>query len=107
VPSPNHVDGRRRGRPREYLDPPHRFGRAGEARLRIPAGGDRVSAGLAWFQHRLAAAWAARGRSGAAVGREYGVSRQVVSRTLRGERWLCATLTAALVLALERPPEAS
>ncbi len=105
-PGGNHIDGRRRLSPRDYFDPPESFGVLADARARVPAGGDTVSAAIALVQHRLVVAWRRGGcqPSGAAVGRQFSFSKQTFSRTILGERWMGETLMAALLDALQRQP---
>ena len=100
--APNHVDGRRRLLPRDYLAEPARFGRDLDIALVVPTGGDRRSARIAWFQHQLAYRWqkADRRPSASALARDYLLSPQVVTRSLRGERWMGETVLCALAASL-------
>lgn len=95
----NHVDGRLKLRPCDYLDPPQQFGTNGNARVVVPPGGDPRSAEAAVHQHRLVMAWRSdpTAPNGAELGRRYQVSRQTVSRTIRGERWCGQVLMTALL----------
>ena len=99
--APNHLDNRRKLLPRHYF-PDGGYGRDGNARLAIPPGGDEVSARIAYIGHQLLVAWTERGRkpSGAELARRYGCSKSVFSEAALGERWLCATLTVALLEAI-------
>lgn len=49
----NHVDGRLKLRPCDYLDPPQQFGTTSNARVVVPPGGDARSAEAAVHQHRM------------------------------------------------------
>lgn len=100
--APNHVDARRRLLPRDYLAEPARFGQDLDVALVLPADGDRRSARIARFQHHLAFRWqqADRRRSASALAREYDLSPQVVTRSLRGERWMGETVLCALAASL-------
>lgn len=101
----NHVDGRRQLLPRDYLADPHRFGVDPAARRVVPPSGDEVSGRIAWLQHRLACRWhqVDQRPSAAAIAQRYGLSKQVMSRSLRGERWMGETVVCALLDELTRP----
>ena len=102
----NHVDGRRRLQPRDYLVDPHRFGIDLSVRPVIPEGGDVISARIALQEHRLACRWRERTHrvSGAELGRRFGFSRQVFSRAIRGERWLGESIVCALLATVDGKP---
>lgn len=104
-PGWNRLDGRRRLAPRDYLTPPEAFGQVGARPAALPEGGDEVSAAVARVQHRLAVAWhLTRDRpSVRQLGDRYGVSKQVFSRSLLGQRWMGETVMAALLDGLSRP----
>ena len=103
--APNHVDGRRRLWPRNYLTDPFTFGQDPAAERCVPDGGDMCSARVAWLQHQLACRWQVAGPTTSArqLARVYGLSPQVVTRSLRGERWMGETVLCALLATL--PPE--
>jgi hypothetical protein len=106
IPGGNHVDRRRQLLPRDYLTEPDAFGRARPVPRTMPAGGDPVSAEIAWVQHSLVAAWRRGGSrpTGAALGRRFGFSRQTFSRTVLGQRWMGEAVQAALVASLQGGP---
>jgi hypothetical protein len=85
-----HVDGRRLLLPRDYLAEPAAFGQTRPVRFVVPAGGDAVSAHVAYVQHWLIVRLRMREPrlSGASLARLVGVSRQTWSRTALGERWI-------------------
>jgi hypothetical protein len=96
-----HVDCRRSLRPCDYLADPFRFGRQPDAEAVDPPDGDRVSAAVARLQHSLACAFRSLGdRRGAEVARRFGVSKQLWSRSINGERWMGETVMAAIVIAM-------
>jgi hypothetical protein len=105
-PGGNHVDRRRLLLPRDYLADPAGFGQDRPARLRTPPDGDAPSARIAWLQHQLVAAWRRQGckPSGAALGRAFGFSRQTISRSALGQRWMGEAVLAALLTAVRCPP---
>src|SRR3712207_6028403 len=101
-PGANHVDRRRRLRPREYLHDPHAFGRHVNASFHVPPGGDAVSAAVARVQHELLLWWrAARPRRvGSRDARAFGISSSTWSSSVLGERWMGETVMAAVLYAL-------
>jgi hypothetical protein len=105
IPGGNHLDRRRTLTPRDYLADPWAFG-SHHTTPATPAGGDKFSARVAWLQHHLVLAWRQAGQrpSGAALGRRFGFSRQVWSRSATGHRWMGETVMAAVLDALWPPP---
>lgn len=102
----NHIDTRLKLNPRDYLDPPQKFGIDDSPRVVVPPDGDRASAEVAVQQHLLVMAWHSNPAacSGAELARRCQVSRQTASRTLLGHRWcgqvlMTALLTQAAILA--------
>ncbi|QBI19640.1 hypothetical protein ER308_08805 [Egibacter rhizosphaerae] len=98
----NHLDTRLRLTPRDYCAVgPHEFGHNETAEFVVPAGGNATSARIARVQHLLVCRWRAQGQrpSGAWLGRRWGFSRQVFSRSMLGERWAGNNVFAALVYA--------
>lgn len=106
--APNHVDARRRLLPRDYLTDPFAFGRDPEALQVVPDAGDARSARIARLQHRLACRWQQLDAkpSASALARDFGLSPQVVTRSLRGERWMGETVLCALFESLTVPASA-
>jgi len=105
IPGGNQLDRRRHGlRPCDYLSDPALFGSVRPVARVVPAGGDEPASRVAWVQHRLVVQWrqCPGRRSGAAIAREFGFSRQTWSRTTLGERWAGQTVLTALLLALDR-----
>lgn len=97
IPGANHLDRRRTLLPRDYLDEPDLFGRSGTAVVRLPPGGDEVSARIAAIQHDLVRDWRVEHRpSSGEIRRLYGMSRQTWSRITLGERWAGETGLAVL-----------
>lgn len=94
-----HLDRRLAGLPCDYVEVAQRFGVDDDVGLVVPDGGDRVSAEVAWQQHRLVLAWRGRGcqPSAAALCRRFGFSKQTWSRTVLGQRWAGQLLLAALL----------
>jgi hypothetical protein len=102
IPGGNHVDRRRSLLPRDYLVEPDAFGQGRPVTVRVPPGGDEVSARIALLQHELVRRWrqSPEVASGAAIGRRYGFSRQTWSRTALGQRWMGEAVLAGLIEAL-------
>jgi hypothetical protein len=98
-PGANHIDRRRRLRPRDYLWRPHEFGHDPSALFRMPLGGDPVSQVVARVQHHLVIAYRAAGPtgSGSRDARLFGISTSTWSRSMIGERWLGETVMAAVL----------
>lgn len=96
------IDARRTLTPRDYLERPQLFGEAHDARFTCPADGDRVSLEVSRMLHVCVCAWrrAPHRRSGAALGREFGFSRQTWSDVTRGNRWPGHTVLIALISSL-------
>jgi hypothetical protein len=101
-PGANHIDRRRRLRPRDYLADPHAFGRQADVIFRVPPGGDAVSAAVARVQHQLVLDWrAARPRRmGSRDARVFRISSSTWSSSVLGERWMGETVMAAVLHAL-------
>ncbi|MGK5111674.1 hypothetical protein [Geodermatophilus sp. CPCC 205506] len=101
-PGANHIDRRRRLRPRDYLSDPHAFGRQADVIFRVPPGGDAVSAAVARVQHQLVLDWrAARPRRmGSRDARVFRISSSTWSSSVLGERWMGETVMAAVLHAL-------
>jgi hypothetical protein len=98
VPGANHVDRQRSLLPRNYCRNPHAFGEEPQADFWVPPGGDEISLRIAVLQHRLVVRWVqGGGPSGAELGRRWQVSKQTISRTRRGERWMGELVLAALL----------
>ena len=101
-PGANHVDRRRKLAPARYIAP---FGCA-EARAVMPEGGDMASARIAALEHRLVLAWRAAGRrpTEAELARKWSISKQTISRSMLGDRWMGETVMSALIDALQSGP---
>ena len=104
-PGANHLDRRRRLLPRSYFERHDDFGITPNARRIVPDAGDRASAEVAWLQHELVLEWRRRRcrPSGAAIGREFGFSKQVWSRVVTGHRWMGETVAVVLIKVLRTP----
>jgi hypothetical protein len=103
-PGGNHIDRQRRLLPRAYLKDPHMFGVDPTARVVVPPGGDRRSAEVARVQHHLAMAWRRHSgpRSAALLGERFGFSKQTLSRSLLGQRWMGEAVMAAIIEAINK-----
>src|SRR5918994_1810788 len=103
-PGANHIDRRRRLRPRDYLSDPHAFGRQVNVMWRVPPGGDAVSAAVARGQHQLVLDWrAARPRRvGSRDARVFGISSSTWSSSGLGQRWMGETVMAAVLHAVSQ-----
>lgn len=104
-PGGNHLDRQRKLLPSAYLEDPHAFGIDPTAHVIVPPGGDRRSAEVARVQHHLAIAWRrhAGPRSAALFGERFGFSKQTLSRSLLGQRWMGEAVMAAIIEAINRP----
>lgn len=107
-PGWNAID-RRRGplRPRDYCCDPFQFGEVEDANFHLPDGGRVVDLYVARLQHQLVVRWRAGGRlpSSGRFDARWGISKAVLSRTARGERWAGETVLAALATAVGSDPD--
>ncbi len=94
IPGANHLSKRLQLTPRDYVNPPEGFGWNGEVTFEAPLDGDQLSLAVARHQHVLVKAWRQRQRTGdaqngAETARQLQCSRQTVSATATGHRWVC------------------
>ena len=80
------------------------FGVDPTAHVIVPPGGDRRSAEVARVQHHLAMAWRRHSgpRSAVLLGERFGFSKQTLSRSLLGQRWMGEAVMAAIIEAINR-----
>ncbi len=83
--------------PADYAVDPHRFGSDPALGFHVPCGGDATSMEIARIQHLLVVAWRGNptGPSAAALARRFGFSKQTLSRSTLGQRWMGETVMAA------------
>lgn len=86
-------------KPYRYLTDPHAFGEDRPVRFVIPTGGDERSMRVARVQHGLVVRWRQLPDqpSQSSLGRLYGLSKETVSRTVLGQRWMGDLMSAALL----------
>lgn len=89
-PGWNRLEAQRQLTPRAYCVCPQEFGPVRHARFHLPPGGQDIDGWLAQQQHLLICDWNERGRtpSTADLQRHFGLSRQLMSLTATGRRWM-------------------
>ncbi len=89
-PGWNRLDSQRQLTPRDYCLSPEQFGHHRHARFYLPTGGRAIDAWVAQQQHLIIVDWNGGGRtpSTAELQHHYGVSRQLMSLTALGHRWM-------------------
>lgn len=89
-PGWNRLEAQRRLKPRLYTVNPAQFGQLRHTRFHLPDGGRQLDAWLAQQQHLLIVEWNERGRrpSTAELDRHFSISRQLISLTATGRRWI-------------------
>lgn len=95
---PRHLDQKRLLAPRDYCIAPTEFGVVADTPFEVPSGGDVVSMRIAEVQHRLICQWDSTRRtpSVALLSERFAISKQTISRVVRGERWAGETGLSAL-----------
>ncbi len=74
--------------PRDYLQDPYSFGRAGPVRWTLPPAGTQAGLRAAQRQHALVCHWGrTRTPKTGTIRRNYGISKQTWSRIVLGQRW--------------------
>ena len=99
--SAHHLDNRRHGLPRDYVNNPWLFGTE-TAVLVMPAGGDEDSAAVAWEIHNLVRYVEAHRIPGAAICREMHMGRDVWTEVKKGRRWPGETVLIALIRVIRK-----
>ena len=104
-PGWNHLDRRPAGAlpPRAYCSDPHGFGVRPEVTFELPPCGSTTDLDTARLQHQVFLVWQQAGRhpSTGVLRERWGVSKQVVSRTARGERWVGERLLVAMLTEMQ------